>query len=272
MWVVQAAFVVVGPILALLGIVGIRYALRDIGEWRNHRGTLPLEPLIHAAVPGQRVHVIGTIVSPDHASSPAGRRSSAYLDVELAQVNEGGKPIRTFLKEVHGESLWIDDGTAVGFVKMAHADVLDRAPFERMWPPTDRPPAIVLDVLAARKQAPPRPLAMGNGPDMRYRETALRHGEPLRVHGVVLEVHPAPAGGRPTVVLGTDQRSWLRVSNMTDSDLAHLRRRAVRWAGGAVLLVVLGLAMAVGGTAWAVQARGSEASTSAASGTTVGRC
>lgn len=267
MWLVQAALVIGGLVVLGLAYHALQFALRGLRDWLDHRGTMPAHPLLEASVPGQHVHVVGALVTPDQAESPVGARPSAYLDVELAQVSDGGRPIRTFLKETHGDTLSIDDGSAVGVVRMADADVVDRQPFERVWAPRARPPLLVLEALAARDRAPQRPPVSAGGPDLRYRELALRQGEPTRVHGVVLEVQPAPPGGRPTVILGASPRVRLRVSNMTDADLVELRLRAARSGGLGAVLVLLGLAMTLAGAYWAVQTHRSDAS--AASSTTV---
>jgi hypothetical protein len=63
---------------------------------------------------------------------------------------------------------------------------------------------------------------------------------------VVLDVEPAEAGGRRRVLLGTGQRTWLRVSNLAEADLAKLKQRSQRMLLGGGGAVAMGLLVVVG--------------------------
>lgn len=214
---------------------------RDVGR---HVPRAPVTPLA-AARPGERIHALGEVTSQDVLSSPTGAPPAAYFAVDLDRIAVGNPSLRRFRV---GTELWMRDASgATSLVQMEHAEVLDRAAVEWVWLPVETPPRPVQPFLAAHQIVIPRPIR-GVGVDVRYRERALRRGDPMRVSGLVLAVDRDESGA-PRVVLGTDRRVPLHVSNATDADLAALQGRHRRWIAFGVALTALGLVMTVTGIA-----------------------
>lgn len=234
--------VVVGLLIAIGGTQAITKGIRERLAHRRHAGGTPQR--IADASPGQTVLVTGRVVSPDVHPSPAGADPSAHVSIDFRLMGHYGGVMRGCGTHALGDEVWIDDGSAMALVRMAHADLSDRAPTQCTWAPYTKAPDTAKRGLATLGWAIPRTSSKSkNEADFVYRERALRHGDVLRAHALVLRVEAD--GDRRRVLLGTDQRVPTRVSNLVDADLAALDRIARRYLFGGLAAVGLGLAMVV---------------------------
>ncbi|MBZ0117927.1 MAG: hypothetical protein K8H88_13070 [Sandaracinaceae bacterium] len=249
------AFVLVVLLLLGLGLLAVGtqvfvVGLRERRAHRDHRGDRPVTDLGHARA-GSVVYVVGTLTSPDVFESPSGEPRAAHLHIDVRQVGDAGGTLHTVHREVHGNELVIDDGTGTALLHMAHADVRARDAVERIWSPREPAPAEVSSLLIQRgKTLPPPPRLPTKGTcDLCYRERALRHGDTLRVRGLVLEQRRAEPGGLPRVLLSSD-RGRLGVTNLSADELDRLDATARRLLLVGAALLAGGLACVVGAIAW----------------------
>ncbi len=250
MAIVGLGLILGGLLLLALGGTWAFRSFREGRELGKHVGARPVSPLANARV-GDVVHVLGQVTSPDLAVSPTGARSSAHLAVDLV-VFAVGMP--SYLKLRHGEQLEMRDASGSATVQMALANCLDRQPYEAVWFSGQPSPARVRPVLERHGIRISKPPINKSPLELRYRETALRQGDPLRVHGLVMDVSPGP-DGRPHVTLGTDQRVWLYVSNTTAEDLRRLGAASRKWLLIGLATLLGGLVMTAGGVAIGILGR-----------------
>lgn len=234
--------VIVGLLVAIGGTQAVARGIRERLAHRRHAGGMPQR--IADVSPGQTVLVTGRVVSPDVHPSPAGSAPAAHVFIDFRLMGHYGGLMRGCGSHALGDEVWIDDGSGMALVRMEFADLRDRAPIEYVWAPYTKAPDAAKRGLATLGWEIPRTSSKSkNEAEFVYRERALRHGDALRAHALVLGVEDAD--GRRRVLLGTDRRVPTRVGNLLDADLAALGRAAARSLFGGLAAVGLGLTMVV---------------------------
>lgn len=228
-------FLAIGGLLVVL--------LGSTWAWRGYRAGVeasafnirrPVEPL-GAVQPGSVVHVRGVVTGADAYASPSGGAPASYLAIDL-DYHAVGRP--SLLKLRHGAQLEIADANAVALIDMQHAQVLDHDALTMEWYPSQNPPSRIQPLLQQHGVRIPRPRPNSEGPELRFRERALRNGELLTVSGVAVSVGESSDGSR-VARLGTDGRTPLLITNAAVTDLtALLARERAKFVRGLLVLLV----------------------------------